>query len=158
MRVAVITIVSGRHGHLAAQSAALSRSRTDRRHHVVVAMGAGEPAACRIACGAASDVIAVAHPPAGLPLARARNTGAQHALDHGAQLLVFLDVDCIPSDRLLRRYIQAAQAVEPALLCGPVGYLPPAPPEGYPTSGLAALARAHPARPVPARGLTPTRR
>jgi GT2 family glycosyltransferase len=149
VRVAVITIVSGRHAHLAAQSEALNRSAPRPGHHIVVAMGAGELAACRAACGGASDVIAVACSPAGLPLARARNTGAQHALDHRAELLVFLDVDCIPCDRLLRRYIQAADAVEHALLCGPVGYLPPAPPEGYATARLAALARPHPARPVP---------
>jgi GT2 family glycosyltransferase len=149
VRVAVITIVSGRHAHLAAQSAALSRSAPKPEHHVVVAMGTEEPAPCRIACGAASDVIAVARSPAELPLAHARNTGAQHALDRHAQLLVFLDVDCIPGERLLHRYIQAAHAVEPALLCGPVAYLPPAPPEGYLPARLSALARPHPARPIP---------
>ena len=87
--------------------------------------------------GLGADVIGVASSPRGLPLARARNTGARHALAAGAELLVFLDVDCIPGPNLLARY-QAAASQE-ALLCGPVAYLPPQP----------GPARPHPARPVP---------
>jgi GT2 family glycosyltransferase len=153
VRTAVVTIVAGRHHHLTAQRAALSRLERAAVQHVVVAMGAGEAAGCRAVCGGRSDVIAVERPAAELPLARARNAGAEHALAGGAQLLVFLDVDCIPGDDLLRRYGEAAQAAEPALLCGPVAYLPPRPPHGYPATGkLGALARPHPARPVPADG------
>ncbi|MDA0179846.1 galactosyltransferase-related protein [Solirubrobacter phytolaccae] len=144
MRTAVITLVAGRHEHLVRQRAALS----DGVHHVVVAMGDGEAARCRALLGEASDVIGVDAEPDGLPLARARNAGAEHALAAGAELLVFLDVDCIPGAALLERYAAVADD-DPALLCGPVSYLPPAPPGGYPSTGLDALAKPHPARPVP---------
>jgi GT2 family glycosyltransferase len=144
MRTAVITIVAGRHDHLVRQRAALGGPE----HHVVVAMGASEAAPCRRLVGDTSDVIAVETLPEGLPLARARNAGARRALDAGAELLVFLDVDCIPGAELLERY-EAAGGSTPALLCGPVAYLPPAPPEGYPSAGLQSLAAPHPARPVP---------
>jgi GT2 family glycosyltransferase len=143
VRTAVITIVAGRYEHLVRQRAAFAPGT----HHVVVAMGDGEEARCRALLCDAADVIGVDGTPQGLPLARARNAGARHALAAGAELLVFLDVDCIPGPRLLSRY--AAAAGEGALLCGPVAYLPPAPPGGYPDTGLDALADAHPARPVP---------
>ena len=142
--VAVITIVAGRHQHLVRQRAALDPSV----HHVVVGMGDGEAGRLRALLGDCADVIGVPSTPCGLPLAQARNAGARHALAAGAELLVFLDVDCIPGPDLLSRYAAAA-APEPALLCGPVAYLPPAPPGGYPASGLRALADPHPARPVP---------
>ena len=145
MRTAVITIVAGRHDHLLRQRAALDGSA----HHVVVAMGEREAEHCRRLVGDTSDVIAVETQPQGLPLARARNAGARRALDAGAELLVFLDVDCIPGAALLERYAAAAASSTPALLCGPVAYLPPAPPGGYPAAGLHALATPHPARPVP---------
>jgi GT2 family glycosyltransferase len=144
MRAAVITIVAGRHEHLVRQRAALDGSE----HHVVVAMGEHEAEHCRQLVGDTSDVIAVETQPEGLPLARARNAGARRALDAGAELLVFLDVDCIPGAALVERY-EAAAASTPALLCGPVAYLPPPPPAGYPTTGLHSLATPHPARPVP---------
>lgn len=144
MRAAVITTVAGRHDHLVRQRAALDGSV----HHVVVAMGESEAAHCRRLVGDTSDVIAVETQPQGLPLARARNAGARRALGAGAELLVFLDVDCIPGATLVERY-QAAAGSTSALLCGPVAYLPPPPPGGYPAAGLHSLATPHPARPVP---------
>jgi GT2 family glycosyltransferase len=145
MRTAVITIVAGRRDHLARQRAAL----VGPEHHVVVAMGEDEAQECRRLVGDESDVIAVETQPEGLPLAGARNAGARRALDAGGELLVFLDVDCIPGAALLERYRDAAAESTSALLCGPVGYLPPAPADGYPAAGLHSLARPHPARPVP---------
>jgi len=147
MRTAVITIVAGRHDHLVRQRAALDGPE----RHVVVAMGKSEGEQCRHVLGDTSDVIAIENQPEGLPLARARNTGARHALDADAELLVFLDVDCIPGPTLLERY-EAAGGGAPALLCGPVAYLPPAPADGYPPAGLHSLATPHPARPVPPDG------
>ncbi|MFD3851644.1 glycosyltransferase family 2 protein [Streptomyces microflavus] len=89
-----------------------------------------------------------------LPLARARNLGAIRALDHGAELLVFLDVDCIPGAQLLERYRQASLELthHRSLLCGTVSYLPPPGPAGYRLSDLATLAEPHPSRPTPATG------
>jgi Luciferase-like monooxygenase len=60
------------------------------------------------------DVIEIPCAPGPLPLARARNTGAQHALRTGAELLIFLDVDCIPGSLLVRRYLQAAASESPS--------------------------------------------
>jgi hypothetical protein len=130
---AVVTIVAGRHEHLARQRAALSGDVT----HVVVAMRAAEADALGALGG---DVVALAGHVDPLPLARARNAGAARALALGARLLVFLDVDCIPGPRLLERYAAAATVRPNELLCGPVAYLP----EG------AGPARPHPARPIPA--------
>jgi hypothetical protein len=132
VRTAVVTVVAGRHAHLARQRAALP----PETHHVVVAMHPGEAGDLRAIGG---DVVALAGDADPLPLARARNVGAGHALARGAQLLVFLDVDCVPGPRLLDRYTQAARAQPGALLCGPVAYLP----EG------AGPARPHAARPIP---------
>lgn len=145
MRTTVITIASGRTEHLDRQCRALKR--TDG--HVVVAMGRDEAPRCRSTCGASSDVLVVEPTDRGLPLAAARNAGATHALHRGAELLVFLDVDCIPGGDLTARYRAAARAEPGALLCGPVGHLPPAPPGGYPETGLAASARVVGGRPVP---------
>lgn len=101
MRTAVVTIAAGRHDHLANQRAALPSDA----HHVVVAMRADEAGDLQALGG---DVLALAGPADPLPLARARNAGAAHALARGAELLVFLDVDCVPGPRLLTRYSAAA--------------------------------------------------
>ncbi len=62
-----------------------------------------------------------------LPLARARNLGAAEARRRGAEVLVFLDVDCIPSASLVGRYATLAgtDAHRYGVLCGTVSYLPP---------------------------------
>ncbi|MDM7490882.1 galactosyltransferase-related protein [Rhodococcus sp. CSLK01-03] len=95
-------------------------------------------------------------PPAGgpLPLSTARNLGAECALARGAELLVFLDVDCIPSVGLLGLYERAASDPQhgSALLCGPVTYLPPPGPEGYDPARLERSVNPHPARPSPPAG------
>jgi N-acetylglucosaminyl-diphospho-decaprenol L-rhamnosyltransferase len=93
-------------------------------------------------------VVHVPRAPGGLPLARARNTGARAALAAGASVVVFLDVDCIPSPGLVEAYVAAADdpATRDDLLCGPVAYLPPPPAAGYDLDGLDALAEPHAAR------------
>ena len=86
----------------------------------------------------------------GLPLAAARNAGAAVT---SADLLVFLDVDCIPCPELIERYRWVAQQ-SGGLLAGPVGYLPEA--AGRPplsADELRRLAVPHPARPVPEYGV-----
>jgi GT2 family glycosyltransferase len=139
--IAVITTAAGRADHLRRQRAAL-----DGCLHVVVGMGA------RAADSPGPETVhlQVPVPAAGLPLAAARKAGAAEALRRGAHLLVFLDVDCIPDPAMLDRYAGAAR--DGALLCGPVHYLPPAGPDGYPADGLEHLAPPHPARPAPPPG------
>ncbi|MFD6418789.1 glycosyltransferase family 2 protein [Streptomyces sp. NPDC060194] len=151
-RIAVITLAAGRHRHLALQQAALAAGSRAPHQYVVVAMDdaglgavlAGRPPAATVVDCPVRDGV--------LPLARARNLGAVHALDRGADLLVFLDVDCAPGERLLERYAQVARdpAHRRSLLCGTVAYLPPPPPAGYRLADLPALAAPHPARPSPA--------
>ncbi|MEU1485804.1 hypothetical protein [Streptomyces sp. NPDC005752] len=60
-------------------------------------------------------------------LAPARTLGAAHSLEHGADLLVFLDVDCVPDEWLLDRYAPVARdsTHRASLLRGAVAYLPP---------------------------------
>ncbi len=137
---AVVTITSGRDAHLRRQRLGLAADPPDL--HVVVGMGERPDVP--------GTVVEVPVPDTGLPLAAARNAGAAAAIAAGAQVLVFLDVDCIPGPGTLSAYRDAAGTVPgPAVLCGPVAYLPEAPPGGYPTTGLDALAPPHPARPVP---------
>ncbi len=141
MRTAVVTIAHGRHRHLAGQVAALARSQVAPAVHVVVAMADPQLAAD-------AHVVHLPRVDGRLPLAAARNAGVARATELDADLLVLLDVDCLPAPELLGRYAEAAQDHD-GLLCGPVGYLPPASPHGYPREGLRALATPHPARPVP---------
>jgi GT2 family glycosyltransferase len=153
-RVAVVTVAHGRHAHLRLQSAGLRRSAVRPDLRVVVAMDdpgiatAAGPGATVIACdsGAAGG--------SGLPLAHARNAGAEYALRRGADVLIFLDVDCIPGEALVERYAQVCADGLPgaALFSGPVTYLPPPPAGGYRLDGLDAMTRPHPARPAPAAG------
>ncbi|MEF2978542.1 glycosyltransferase family 2 protein [Subtercola sp. YIM 133946] len=89
----------------------------------------------------------------GLRLAAGRNAGAAAAIADGADLLVFLDADCIAGRDLFARYFAASLDHPDAVLCGPVTYLP----EGFDYTGPAGLAAAtapHPARPAPPAGET----
>lgn len=156
MTIAVITIVAGRHDHLRNQQHGLLQS--DRLPDVYVVVAMGDPQAAQqtetgplsgTACQVRTRLLEVGDH---LPLAAARNLGATEAIAAGADHLVFLDVDCIPSAALLGAYERSLTMEEvPALHCGVVCYLPPRtdsatvdPPrlDGEP----------HPARPVPAPG------
>jgi GT2 family glycosyltransferase len=153
-RTAVITIAHGRHEHLRRQQHALSVSNSRADDRIIVAMG--DP---RI-----SEVVSLVSPiptvinldcgPNRLPLAAARNLGAAEALARGAEVLIFLDVDCIPDAELVGAYVVAA--VSPAtrnrILCGPVAYLPPLTALQYSQGRLDAFADPHPGRPAPSRG------
>lgn len=140
-RIAVITPVSGRQDHLRRQEEGLRRGTRRPDVRVIAAMGARPriDRDCRVLDIAVSE---------GLPLARARNQGAQAALDEGADVLVFLDVDCIPGAELVGRYARAATAGH-GLMCGGVSYLPPPPIGGYDMATLMQRPIGHPARPVP---------
>ncbi|WP_440708299.1 glycosyltransferase family 2 protein [Herbiconiux sp. YIM B11900] len=162
-RVALITVVHGRHDHLARQREALALSTRRPDDHVIVVIDdpelesqlAREAATASVAApgGPAPRTVTVATDAEGLPLAAARNRGAEAALAAGADVLVFLDVDCLPDPELVASYARAAMdpATRGRLLCGPVAYLPPPPPGGYDLAALPA-AEPHPARPAPAPG------
>ena len=150
MRTAVITTVRGRGSHLRRQLQGLARSTRQPDMHIVVALG--DPHVAEIVADEDSSAsvvdLEVAVP---LPIAYGRNQGAAAALRKAAELLVFLDVDCIPDTELVGRYHDTAGQPRYAdtLLCGPVTYLPPPGPRGYRLDGLRAQVDPHPARPHP---------
>ena len=90
--------------------------------------------------------------PLGLPIAAARNRGAEVATSRGADVLVFLDVDCLADPRLVAAYAEAVRDEPTTVWSGPVTYLDPPPAGGYDLSTLAELDDPHPARPAPAVG------
>lgn len=139
--VAVVSLCSaGRVDHLRVQLAAVGESADAQR--IVVWIGDDAPPPLE-----AEVVVRVPPGAHGLRLAAARNAGAAAAVAAGAEVLVFLDADCVPAPALIRRYRQAAERFPGAVLCGPVTYLP----EGVSASAPAELSPApHPARPVPA--------
>lgn len=149
MNIQVITVAAGRHEHLRRQLDGVCRSARQPDGHVVVAIDDNEISEI---CGRDARVLACPRQDGRLPIARARNLGADDAMRHGADLLIFLDVDCIPSVQLIDCY--AAASTEPALLSGPVTYLPPSPTCGYDLATLEAATAPHPARPMPAAGTT----
>ncbi len=72
-------------------------------------------------------MVSVARQDGRLPLAAARNAGARCAARAGAEVLVFLDVDCIPSAELVERYATRRRLAgrRRAAYAGAVHYLPP---------------------------------
>lgn len=153
MRTAVVTLAHGRHDHLRRQQQMLGRSAVALDNYIVVAMDDPELARWQPTSSPRPIVAETARGRHGLPLARARNLGAELAIRSGAELLIFLDVDCLPDADLIGWYQSAAVTPEgaDALLCGPVAYLPPAPPHGYSLDSLGEHPP-HPARPAPPPG------
>jgi N-acetylglucosaminyl-diphospho-decaprenol L-rhamnosyltransferase len=164
--VAVVTIVHGRHDHLAGQVWGLHRQTRRPDLHVVVAMD-DDRAGC-VARDAADgrwpvEVASAPIPQGRLPLAAARNTGVDVARRGGADVLVLLDVDCIPCPTLVERYVSVVRGTvgsEPAgagpvVACGEVRYLDAAttalPGSERTWPALDAGSRSHPARPAPGR-------
>ncbi|TPG27359.1 glycosyltransferase family 2 protein [Mycolicibacterium hodleri] len=151
MKTAVVTVVRGRATHLRRQLEGLARSHDQPADHVVVAIDDHTVAATVRASGRACRIVDLPCPTARIQVASARNLGAQTAIDSGAELLVFLDVDCIPAPDLIGRYQCAAGVPDHAnsLLCGPVTYLPPPGPTGYDVATITASADPHAGRPRP---------
>ncbi|MHC3004642.1 glycosyltransferase family 2 protein [Gordonia metallireducens] len=151
--VAVITIVSGRHQHLRRQLEAFEYSTVHPAVHVVVAMD--DPDIDAVVSDSAPTghpmrVVHISGEPGTLPLAEARNTGARTAIEAGATLLVFLDVDCIPGPDMIARYLRSCAATPGLrlLYCGPVTYLRRDQPT-YDPRELHRFLDPHPARPAP---------
>ncbi len=152
-RIAVVTVVSGRHAHLRAQRRGLAAAQPPPREHVVVAVGdAGIADVVAEQPSLPTTLVELATTPAGLPVAAARNHGAAAALAGGADIVIFLDVDCIPGPGLVDTYRGAVAAHPDAVLCGAVTYLPPAPAGGWTAPALAAARAPHAARPDPRPG------
>ena len=147
--IVAVTVVHGRHDHLLRQRRML-REVAAGTPHVVVTMD-DDDIAPLLQDDPDVTVVSALPDPRGLPLAAARNRGVETALAQGADLVVLLDVDCLPGPDLLPRYAEASHDAPEDLLCGPVTYLG----EGVlPDSAadLLALTDPHAARPSPSAG------
>lgn len=155
MTVSVCTLAANRNTHLRNVVRGLGRSRRLPDELVVGWMGGPDPGEVLVTSPCPVQVVEVSAD-GDLPLAAARNAAARAAL---GDVLVFLDVDCIPGSELVAAYREAVSQRD-WLFMGPVRYLP----QGVVTADWdeADLIRAgtpHPARPAPARpGLHRTER
>lgn len=146
--VGVVTLAKNRREHLSRQRVAIAGQTVRPDAYVVVDLG-GES----VDPGSGGEVRLLSMPVDGpLPLAAARNAGARAV---GTDIIVFLDVDCVPEPTLIADY-RAASVRHRALWCGPVGYLPPLDSHDYwyPNGELASddlrrRARYQPGRPQP---------
>ena len=121
MSVAVITIVRDRTEHLDNLLRGLASQTQLPDEVVVVVMGGPDPREQITDRDLPLTYVHLAVADVALPLASARNLGARTAqADH----LIFLDVDCIPGAKLVRRYDEALHVVD-GLLMGQVRYLEP---------------------------------
>jgi N-acetylglucosaminyl-diphospho-decaprenol L-rhamnosyltransferase len=154
-RTALLTIAHGRHDHLRELLTGLGAGSALPDMLVAAAMDDPQIAsvvARHAPAGLAAEVLHVDAGRWGLPLATARNRAAGRAIEAGAQLLVFLDVDCIPSRRLVERYRAVSRSATPGtadVWSGAVHYLPPRTPGQAYAAGDLARSQPHEARPVP---------
>lgn len=158
-RVVVVTPVRGRREHLFNQRRFLD-AVAPGAPHVIVAVDMpdlpDELAAAGLG-GPHVSVVPIGDDPLGMPTARARNVGAQGALEAGADLVVFLDVDCVPLpgfvDALVATQRRLDDAGERAVLNGVVTYLPEdARLDDESPSAATRFIAPHAARPAPADG------
>lgn len=154
-RVAVITVVHGRHDHLRRQHDSLDAGGRRPDRWVVVAMAdprvRSVAGTCSRARPHATTVVDLAADPGLLPLAAARNRGAEQALDEGADVLIFLDVDCLAGPELVAGYARAVLGDPETIWSGPVTYLPAGLDE-HRLRNPWLLDDPHPARPAPPPG------
>ncbi|MEO7753610.1 MAG: galactosyltransferase-related protein [Terracoccus sp.] len=150
--VALVTLAHGRHDHLLGLLDAVGHGTVVPDHVVVAAMDDPEIAPLvehAAPAGTGTHVIEVGPGRWGLPLAAARNRAARRALELGADVLVFLDVDCLAGPTLVERYAATVSSGGPArVLSGAVHYLGPRPSGSAYTAADLEASRPHPARPV----------
>ena len=114
--ISVCTIVAGRQSHLANQARGLAKSDVRPDEWVVVGMNE-DPAVPDVPM----PVVTGRQDRAGrMPLAEARNAAAELA---SGDLLVFLDVDCIPGPAMIETFRETL-AADDRLWMGDVRYLP----------------------------------
>jgi len=143
MSASVLTIVRGRSSHLANQRLGLLASEMNPHEWIIVGMNEEveiEPdERLRIRTTRVNGVGDE------LPLAEARNRAAELAT---TDRLIFLDVDCIPSTRMVGRFVKALGESR-QLWSGVVGYLPAGACDGdWNEESLRGVATRHPIQPT----------
>ncbi|WP_061933039.1 glycosyltransferase family 2 protein [Aureimonas sp. AU22] len=148
MQASALTLVRGRRDHLVHLMEGLAR-QTRAPAELVIAWMQDEPFADLPDPGCPVRHVVVPGEP--MPLAAARNRAAAAAR---SELLVFLDVDCIPAPTVVEAYLQAAEARD-GLFLGEVLYLPAgATAGGLDFARLDRLGAVHPSKPpVPREGV-----
>ncbi|MGB3807798.1 MAG: galactosyltransferase-related protein [Erythrobacter sp.] len=116
MKVSVCTLAHGRAGHLANLVEGLCSATRPPDELVIAVM---QPQAYTLP-DAPFNVRQIVLGGKDMPLAKARNTAARAA---NGELLVFLDVDCIPAPGLIEDYVTAARSLD-GVMMGEVAYLP----------------------------------
>ena len=142
-RVAVITAGHRQHDDHLDQIGGLARAVVTPDLHVVISMGDRDLTRGRVPLRHDRWETVVRAMPPGPQRARrvmARDTGARAAVMAGAELLIFLDADALPSLHLVERYAEALARgpVEggPRILCGGLVDPGPRPAAGYEWSRL----------------------
>ena len=150
MKTAVLTVASSaRREHLERQRRILTEVADD----VVRVEAWLDEAAPTGIPDAGTHTLHVPPGPRGFQVGEGRDRAAEAAIAAGADLLVFLDVDCLPGPGLLSAYRAAADAYPDALLAGAVTYLASVQrPET--AADLPFLSRPHRARPALPEGET----
>ncbi|GGB40876.1 glycosyl transferase family A [Sphingomonas metalli] len=134
--VSVVTLAKGRADHLANVVRGLSR-QTQPPVELIVAVMQDE---LYVLPNAPFPIRQMSVTADALPLAAARNAAARAA---SGELLVFLDMDCIPTPGLIADYAGFASEID-ALLMGEVMYLPGGATAGdWDYEGFAAVAEKH---------------
>ena len=161
-RPAVITPVKGRLDHLRHQRRFLTETAPDVTHYVVAvdspdleaelaAPSDADVSATRRTAEGPLRVVHLTSDDAGMPTAAARNLGAETARRDGHNLLIFLDVDCVPLPGMVTRCVDAAsQYADQAVLNVPVTYLTRTDDlRDIDADSAQSLINPHPARPAP---------
>ncbi len=147
MTISVLTLVKDRPTHLAQLVEGLRRSAARPDELVVVDMGSAPPVAVD---DVPFSVRILRLAQTGLPLAAARNAAAREA---GGEVLLFLDVDCIPMRGLVGAMAEVVETHD-ALVCAQVRYLGPDDArEEWQEADLLSRSSGHAARSFPASGL-----
>lgn len=143
--ISVITLVKDREAHLKRLLAGVQSSNVLPREVIIVDMS--RTPVGPVALGIPSSIVPL--PSSGLPLASARNRGAEAA---SGRNLLFLDVDCIPRRDLIAS-IHSFLTTYDHLVCAEIRYLGPDARTLTDETALDDGSVAHPHRHFPSRGL-----
>ena len=149
MNTSVLTLVRNRRSNLENLMRGLRQSKVLPRELVIVYMNE-KPYADLPELPFPVRPVSIANddPRDKTPLALSRNAAARHASE---ELLLFLDVDCIPHPDLIGEMIRW-QRERPGLLMGDIRYLPEMNLGKWTYADLDRYGKAHPVRPVVAPG------